>query len=76
MAETGSAGVKLEGGVEMAETTYFLTRRGIPVLGHVGLMPQSLHATGGYRARGRTEDEAAAILADAEAVAEAAPLPS
>ena len=71
MAETGSAGVKLEGGVEMAETTYFLTRRGIPVLGHVGLMPQSLHATGGYRARGRTEDEAAAILADAEAVAEA-----
>lgn len=71
MAETGCAGVKLEGGVEMAETVSFLVRRGVPVLGHVGLMPQSVMRTGGYRAQGRSEADAGAILADAAAVAEA-----
>jgi 3-methyl-2-oxobutanoate hydroxymethyltransferase len=71
MAETGCAGVKLEGGAEMAETVSFLVGRGIPVLGHVGLMPQSVMSAGGYRAQGKGEDEAARILADAEAVAEA-----
>lgn len=71
MAETGCAGVKLEGGVDMAETVSFLVRRGVPVLGHVGLMPQSVMSAGGYRAQGKGEDEAARILADAEAVAEA-----
>ena len=47
MAETGCAGIKIEGGREMAETVAFLTQRGIPVLGHVGLQPQSVNAYGG-----------------------------
>jgi 3-methyl-2-oxobutanoate hydroxymethyltransferase len=71
MAQTGASGVKLEGGREMAETVNFLAQRGIPVLGHVGLKPQSVHSLGGYRARGRAEREAEAILGDARAVAEA-----
>ena len=71
MAETGAGGIKLEGGREMADTIAFLVARGIPVMAHIGLMPQSVHAAGGYRAHGRAEDEAAAILADARAVAEA-----
>lgn len=71
LSETGCAAVKLEGGVEMAETVAFLVRRGIPVLGHVGLMPQSVNANGGYAARGRNPAEAAAILADAHAIANA-----
>ena len=71
MAETGCAGVKLEGGAEMAETVRFLTSRGIPVMGHVGLTPQSVHQLGGYRARGRTSAEADTIMSDAIAVAAA-----
>jgi 3-methyl-2-oxobutanoate hydroxymethyltransferase len=71
LAETGCAGVKLEGGTEMADTIRFLTQRGIPVCGHVGLMPQSVNVAGGFRATGRTEDEAAKVAADARAVAEA-----
>lgn len=71
MAETGASGVKLEGGVEMAETIRFLTARGIPVMGHIGLTPQSLHADGGYRAHGREAEEAARLRADAQAVADA-----
>lgn len=68
MAETGCAAVKLEGGVHMAPTIAFLVKRGIPVLGHIGLMPQSVNATGGYSARGRADDEAQAIMDDALAV--------
>ena len=71
LKETGAAGVKLEGGAAMAETIHFLTRRGIPVMAHVGLTPQAINVLGGYGARGRTEAEAAAILADARAVANA-----
>lgn len=71
MAETGCAAVKLEGGAAMAETVDFLTGRGVPVLGHVGLQPQSVNAYGGYGARGREEAEAARIVADAEAIAKA-----
>ncbi len=71
MAETGCDAVKLEGGAVMAETVAFLTRRGIPVLGHVGLQPQSVRAYGGYARRGRSQAEAAAILEDGRAVAEA-----
>ena len=71
MMETGAAGVKLEGGSEMAETIAFLTVRGIPVLGHVGLMPQSVHAMGGFRCQGRGEDEARRVRGDAKAVAAA-----
>ena len=55
----------------MAETIAFLVARGVPVLGHVGLQPQSVHAYGGYGARGRAEAEAERIVADARAVAEA-----
>lgn len=71
MIETGCDAVKLEGGVEMAETVKFLTTRGIPVLGHVGLMPQSVKAAGGYRIRGRNATDADQVLADGEAIAAA-----
>jgi 3-methyl-2-oxobutanoate hydroxymethyltransferase len=71
LKETGAAGVKIEGGEAMAETVRFLASRGIPVIGHVGLTPQAVNALGGYRARGRDDAEAAKILEDAKAVAEA-----
>jgi 3-methyl-2-oxobutanoate hydroxymethyltransferase len=71
LKETGAAAVKLEGGEAMAETTAFLVRRGIPVIGHVGLTPQAVNVLGGYRARGRDEAESAKIMADARAIAEA-----
>jgi 3-methyl-2-oxobutanoate hydroxymethyltransferase len=71
MAETGCAAVKLEGGVEMAQTIAFLTKRGIPVMGHIGLTPQSVHTLGGFRVQGRSDAGAERILADARAVAEA-----
>jgi 3-methyl-2-oxobutanoate hydroxymethyltransferase len=71
MKETGCAAVKLEGGEAMAETIAFLTRRGVPVIGHVGLTPQAVNVLGGYGARGREEREAKKILADAKAVADA-----
>ncbi len=68
MKEVGCSGVKLEGGAEMAETINYLIRRGIPVLGHVGLLPQSVNMAGGFRSRGRDEKESDDILADAVAV--------
>ncbi len=71
MAETGCSAVKLEGGREMAATIEFLTERGIPVMGHVGLMPQSVSSLGGYRARGRDQAQSDEIMEDAEAVAAA-----
>ena len=71
MMETGCDGVKLEGGEEMAETVAFLVKRGIPVFGHVGLMPQQVSATGGYRSLGRTEDESDKIRRDAAAIGQA-----
>ncbi len=71
LADTGCGAVKLEGGEEMAETIAFLTQRGIPVMGHVGLTPQAVNALGGYRSRGRSDAEAVKITADAQAVAEA-----
>jgi 3-methyl-2-oxobutanoate hydroxymethyltransferase len=71
LKETGAAAVKLEGGEAMAETVAFLSARGIPVIGHVGLTPQAVNALGGYGARGRSDAEAAKIIADAKAVAEA-----
>jgi 3-methyl-2-oxobutanoate hydroxymethyltransferase len=71
MADTGCTAVKLEGGVEMEETIRFLARRGVPVMAHIGLTPQSVNALGGYGVRGRSETEAASILADAQAVATA-----
>jgi 3-methyl-2-oxobutanoate hydroxymethyltransferase len=71
MKETGCAAVKLEGGEPMAKTIDFLTQRGVPVIGHVGLTPQAVNVLGGYGARGREEWEAAKIIADAKAVADA-----
>ena len=71
LKETGCAGVKLEGGAVMAETVAFLSARGIPVMGHVGLTPQAVNTLGGYNARGRSEAEAAKIVADAVALADA-----
>lgn len=71
MAETGAQAIKLEGGREMAETVRFLVERGIPVMGHVGLMPQYFNALGGYRYQGRNAGEAQAIMHDALALQEA-----
>ena len=71
MKETGCAAVKLEGGEAMAPTIAFLTQRGIPVIGHVGLTPQAVNVLGGYGARGREDAEAQKIIADARAVADA-----
>lgn len=68
MVETGAQAIKLEGGAEMAETILYLTERGIPVMGHVGLMPQRINALGSYRYRGRDADEAKGIMEDALAV--------
>jgi 3-methyl-2-oxobutanoate hydroxymethyltransferase len=71
LTETGCGAVKLEGGAEMATTVEFLVRRGIPVMGHVGLTPQAVNTLGGYRARGRSDAEQAKILGDAQAITEA-----
>lgn len=71
MAQTGAAAVKLEGGESMAETIQFLTERGIPVMGHVGLTPQAVNVLGGYGARGRSDEEHEKIMRDGKAVADA-----
>ena len=71
MKETGCDGVKLEGGAAMAETVAFLTARGIPVMGHVGLTPQAVNVLGGYNARGRSDAEADKIVGDAQALDQA-----
>jgi len=63
--------VKIEGGVEMAETVRFLVERGIPVMGHVGLKPQSINVAGGFRSQGRDAAAAERILDDARAVSAA-----
>lgn len=70
MAETGCNAVKLEGGVRMADTISFLTARGIPVMAHVGLTPQSINVFGGFKLQGRSDD-AARVAEDAKAVAAA-----
>lgn len=71
MKQTGAAAVKLEGGVAMAPTVAFLSERGIPVMGHVGLTPQAVNSLGGYGARGRSEAEARKIVGDSTAIADA-----
>ncbi|QNA84674.1 3-methyl-2-oxobutanoate hydroxymethyltransferase [Sphingomonas sp. So64.6b] len=71
MSETGAAAIKMEGGEAMAPTVAFLSARGIPVMGHIGLTPQAVNALGGYGARGRTNAEHAKIVADARAIADA-----
>jgi 3-methyl-2-oxobutanoate hydroxymethyltransferase len=71
LKQTGAAAVKMEGGIAMAPTVAFLSERGIPVMGHVGLTPQAVNTLGGYGARGRSEAEARKIVADATAIADA-----
>ncbi len=71
LKQTSAAAVKLEGGEAMAPTVRFLSERGIPVMGHVGLTPQAVNVLGGYGARGRSAAEADKITADARAVADA-----
>jgi 3-methyl-2-oxobutanoate hydroxymethyltransferase len=71
MKETGCSAVKLEGGTRMAETIRFLVERGVPVMAHIGLTPQSINVLGGFKTQGRVREEWAAIEADAQAVAEA-----
>src|SRR5438105_5666503 len=71
LAETGCTAVKLEGGEEMAETVAFLSARGVPVMGHVGLTPQAVNALGGYRSRGHAPGEYQKIMRDGIAIAEA-----
>jgi 3-methyl-2-oxobutanoate hydroxymethyltransferase len=68
LKETGAAAVKLEGGGAMAPTVAFLSARGIPVVGHIGLTPQAVNQLGGYGARGRSDAERAKIIADAKAI--------
>jgi 3-methyl-2-oxobutanoate hydroxymethyltransferase len=67
----GAHMVKLEGGSDFAATVRFITRRGIPVCGHLGLTPQSVHQLGGYRVQGRTADAEQQLLNDAQALREA-----
>jgi 3-methyl-2-oxobutanoate hydroxymethyltransferase len=71
MKETGAAAIKLEGGEAMAPTIEFLSRRGVPVMAHIGLTPQAVNLLGGYGARGRTQQEHTKILDDAQAVSQA-----
>ena len=71
MKETGCGAIKLEGGRRMAETIAFLAERGVPVMGHIGLTPQSINALGSFRAQGREEADWEPIEADARAVAQA-----
>ncbi|MBI3676729.1 MAG: 3-methyl-2-oxobutanoate hydroxymethyltransferase [Proteobacteria bacterium] len=69
--ETGCTAVKLEGGARIAEQVHFLSERGIPVMGHIGLTPQKIQIFGGFKTQGRTLAEWPAIEADAKAIADA-----
>ncbi|MGH6825972.1 3-methyl-2-oxobutanoate hydroxymethyltransferase [Methyloceanibacter sp.] len=71
MKETGCGAIKIEGGAHMAETIRYLTDRGIPVMSHIGMTPQSVNTIGSFRPRGRFRSEWAAFEEDGRAVAEA-----
>ena len=71
LSEGGAQSVKLEGGVDAAPTIERIVHAGIPVMAHVGLTPQSVHAMGGFRVQGKSERAAARVFADAKAVADA-----
>src|SRR3984893_7646016 len=71
MKDTGCGAIKVEGGRRMAETIAFLVERGIPVMGHIGLTPQSINTIGSFRAQGRDESDWEPIQQDARAVVEA-----
>src|SRR5262245_54823449 len=70
LKETHCGAVKLEGGERMAETVAFLSERGVPVMGHIGLTPQSINTLGSFRAQGRDEGSWDPILKDAQAISE------
>ena len=71
LKETGCGAIKVEGGRRLAETVAFLTQRGVPVMGHIGLTPQSINTIGSFKAQGREEADWGPIEQDAKAVAEA-----
>ena len=71
LKETECGAVKIEGGTRMAETVRYLVDRGVPVMAHIGLTPQAINTLGGFRAQGRSEDQWAALEADARAVSDA-----
>jgi len=71
VAEGGAESVKLEGGAEYSEVVQRIARAGVPVMGHIGLTPQSVHKLGGYVVQGRTEEKAQKLFADAQALEEA-----
>lgn len=71
LAEGNMHAVKIEGGVDLAPTVRRLVRAGIPVMGHVGLMPQSVHAMGGFKVQGKEAEDAERIVEDARAIADA-----
>jgi 3-methyl-2-oxobutanoate hydroxymethyltransferase len=71
IGETGCQAVKLEGGVDMADQIAAIVAAGIPVMGHIGLLPQSVEKDGGYKIKGRTDEAIAALMADAFAVEKA-----
>ena len=68
LMQAGAQMVKLEGGEWLADTVQLLTERGIPVCGHVGLTPQSVHKLGGYKVQGKEQQAAAQMIADAKAL--------
>jgi 3-methyl-2-oxobutanoate hydroxymethyltransferase len=71
LSETGAGAVKLEGGARVAETVRRLVEAGIPVMGHIGLTPQSVHQLGGFRVQGKTPRDAVRLIGDAKALDEA-----
>jgi 3-methyl-2-oxobutanoate hydroxymethyltransferase len=71
LKETGAGAIKLEGGAHMADTVAFLTRRGVPVMGHVGLTPQAVNTMGGFRVQGHSAEGQDQLAADAHAMADA-----
>lgn len=71
MRETKCDAVKCEGGVELAPTIHYLVKKGVPVMGHIGLLPQSVRKMGGYKIQGRDEAGAQKLMVDAKAIADA-----
>jgi 3-methyl-2-oxobutanoate hydroxymethyltransferase len=71
LKETGCGAIKLEGGVQMADTIRYLAERGIPVMSHIGMTPQAINTIGSFKPRGRYRSEWAAYEADAKAIADA-----
>src|SRR5665213_2805086 len=74
LKETGAQAVKVESGPAVAETIAYLTRRGVPVMGHVGLRPQAVLTEGAFKAKGKRDGDYAGVIAEAKAAAEAGAL--